>query len=224
MVRKEGALYSRRMKTGTVANSTALRQFAAAALLAAVFAGCATRPPAQTAGCPPPAPCPPCPVCPGVPPSVEPSARPLQPARWEDLPGWRDDDLAPAFAAFLESCKLLAAKPVWAGVCAQARALAAPGSDAIRWFLEGRLAPYQAVNADGSREGLITGYYEPLLKGSRNRSTTFPYAVYGVPDDLLVIDLGDLQPDLKALRLRGRLDGRKVVPYYSRSELSQRED
>ena len=155
---------------------------------------------------------------------MEPPAKPLQPARWEDLPGWRDDDLAPAFAAFLESCKALAAKPAWAGICGEARALAVPDSEAVRAFFEARLAPYQAVSADGSREGLITGYYEPLLKGSRSRSAAFPYAVYGVPDDLLVIDLGDLQPDLKALRLRGRLDGRKVVPYYSRSELSQRED
>ena len=215
------------MKTGTVANSTGLRQFArafaAAALLALLLGGCATPSPPQTAACPPPVPCPLCPVCPAVPP-VEPPAKPLQPARWEDLPGWREDDLAPAFAAFLESCRALAAKPAWAGVCNDARALAAPGSEAVRAFFEARLAPYQAVNADGSREGLITGYYEPLLKGSRSRSAAFPYAVYGVPDDLLVIDLGDLQPDLKALRLRGRLDGRKVVPYYSRSELSQRED
>ncbi len=218
------------MKTGTVANSTALRQFAgafaAAALLALLLGGCATRPPPQTAAGAPPAPCAPCtpcPVCPAVPP-VEPPAKPLQPARWEDLPGWRDDDLAPAFAAFLESCKDLAAKPAWAGICGEARTLAAPDSEAVRAFFEAQLAPYQAVNADGSREGLITGYYEPLLKGSRSRSATFPYAVFGVPDDLLVIDLGDLQPDLKSLRLRGRLDGRKVVPYYSRSELSQRED
>lgn len=215
------------MKTGTVANSTALRHFAgifsALAVLVAVVSGCATRPSPQAATCPPPVPCPSCPVCPGAAP-VTPPAKPLQPARWADLPGWRDDDLVPAFAAFLESCKVLASRPAWSGVCADSRALASPTSDSIRALFEARLSPYRTVNPDGSREGLITGYYEPLLKGSRTRSAKFPYAVYGVPDDLLVIDLGDLQPDLKALRLRGRLDGRKVIPYYSRSELAQRED
>ena len=42
---------------------------------------------------------------------------------------------------------------------------------------------------------------------------------YGVPDDLLTIDLGDLRPDLKGQRLRGRIEGKRVVPYYSRAEL-----
>ena len=67
--------------------------------------------------------------------------------------------------------------------------------------------------------GLVTGYYEPLLAGSRTRKAPFLYPVYGVPDDLLTIDLGDLRPDLKGQRLRGRVDGKRVVPYYSRAEL-----
>lgn len=44
-----------------------------------------------------------------------------------------------------------------------------------------------------------------------------------MPDDLLVVDLGDLYPELKSFRLRGRLDGRKVVPYWSRAELTRQE-
>lgn len=193
-----------------------------AALCASLLGGCATRPATEVRGGPAPPACPPCPICPGIQPPE--AAKPLQPARWEDLPGWRDDDLAPALAGFVQSCQALGAKPAWRGVCAEAKTLTADSGDAIRAFFEARFAPYQVVAPDGSREGLITGYYEPLLKGSRSRSAAFPYAVYGVPDDLLVIDLGDLYPELKSHRLRGRLEGRKVVPYYSRAELSQREE
>ncbi|NTV11333.1 MAG: transglycosylase [Zoogloea sp.] len=91
-------------------------------------------------------------------------------------------------------------------------------------FFEARLAPWRLVNPDGSREGLITGYYEPLIKGSRVRTKAAQWPIHGVPDDLLTIDFGDLYPDLKNLRLRGRLVGRKVVPYWPRAELVERED
>lgn len=200
-----------------------MRQLAQLAVVAAMLAlfmhGCATRGPSA---CPKTAPCPKCPVCPGA--EVLPPSKPLQPARWEDLPGWRDDDPLPALGAFLESCRPLSAKPAWSAVCAQAKTLSAQPAAAIREFFETRFAPYEVVNADGGREGLITGYYEPLLKGSRRRSKAYPYAIRGVPDDLLVVDLSEIYPDLKGYRLRGRLEGRKVVPYFSRAELVQRRE
>jgi membrane-bound lytic murein transglycosylase A len=43
--------------------------------------------------------------------------------------------------------------------------------------------------------------------------------VYGVPEDLLVIDLAELHPELKGMRLRGRLEGRRIVPYYDRAQI-----
>ncbi len=84
-----------------------------------------------------------------------------------------------------------------------------------RAFFESRLSPWMR----DSPPGIITGYYEPLLAGSRSRKAPYLYAVYATPDDLLTIDLSDLRPDLKGERLRGRLDGRRVVPYYSRAEI-----
>jgi membrane-bound lytic murein transglycosylase A len=193
----------------------------AAALLVAACAGKPTAPPApsEPAACPQAPACPPCPVCPGEKP---PPAKPLQPARWEDLPGWAEDDPAQAWSALLESCKPLGKQPAWRTVCAQARALGSPGRAAVRAFLESALSPWQVVNPDATREGLITGYYEPLLKGSRSRSAGYAHALYKVPDDLLLVDLGELYPELKPMRLRGRLDGRRVVPYFSRAELGER--
>ena len=91
----------------------------------------------------------------------------------------------------------------------------------LRQFFESRFVPHQVLNSDGSGDGLITGYYEPLLKGSRKQSTRYRYPLYTTPDELLVVDLGEIYPELKNMRLRGRLQGRKVVPYYSRSEIER---
>ncbi len=152
----------------------------------------------------------------------KPPAKPLQEARWEDIAGWREDNLAEAQSALLASCGALAKQPLWAGVCGEARALPAD-SAALRSFFESRFRPWRVTNPDESLEGLVTGYYEPLLKGSRERTKRNQHAIYGVPDDLLVVDLSALYPDLKNYRLRGRIDGRKIVPYWSRAELAQQE-
>jgi len=66
---------------------------------------------------------------------------------------------------------------------------------------------------------LITGYYEPRLYGSRVKTARFRYPLYGVPDDLLTIDLSEVYPQLKDLRLRGRLQGKRIVPYYNRGQI-----
>ncbi len=203
----------------------AIRHGAGIALLAAVaLAGCATQSPAPVSApgtCPP---CPSCPSCPGTPaPAPSAGAKPLQAARWLDLPGWLEDDPSAAWGAFLRSCQTLRKQPAWAPVCADAQRLNGKDGAQVRSFFETWLVPHQVVNPDDTREGLITGYYEPLIRGSRTRSAAYRYPLYTVPDDLLTIEFGDLFPELKHMRLRGRLDGRKVVPYYSREELSQRE-
>ena len=69
---------------------------------------------------------------------------------------------------------------------------------------------------------MVTGYYEPLLNGSRTRAKGYEQPVRGVPDDLLTIDLSAVFPELKDKRVRGRLEGNKVVPYWSRAEISAR--
>lgn len=160
---------------------------------------------------------------PVTPPAAEP-ARPL-PMSWiravsfADLPGWRRDDLTLAWPALLQSCRGLRSQPLWNKVCEAAAQLALPDTDTARAYFERHFLPYQVLQSDGLEQGLVTGYYEPQLRGSRYPSMKFPYPLYGPPDDLLVVDLGALYPELRNLRLRGRLDGRKVVPYFSRAEI-----
>ena len=143
----------------------------------------------------------------------------MRPAAWEELPGWRDDNPAEAWSAFLTSCGTLKAQPAWRDLCNIALQMTPPDRTTARRFFEENFTPYQMTAPEGQQTGLITGYYEPLLHGSRHPSKRYRFPVYGVPDDLLVIDLAELYPELKGLRLRGRIDGRRVVPYYDRTQI-----
>lgn len=140
-------------------------------------------------------------------------------SKWEMLPDWTTHDLGPSWAALQQSCRALAQRPAWQPVCAAAAQVDRNDGAALRGFYENWFTPYQLFNADGSEQGLITGYYEPLLKGSRKRSERFRYPLYASPDDLLEIDLSEVYPQLKGMRLRGRLQGKKIVPYYNRGEI-----
>ncbi len=116
----------------------------------------------------------------------------------------------------------MASKPhgaEWKRVCDLARSEEAkPGFNA-RQFFESQLRPYAVTSGEQDATGMITGYYEPLLNGSRQRIRGYEQPLRGVPDDLLTIDLGSLYPELKNKRVRGRLIGNKVVPYWSRAEI-----
>jgi len=194
------------------------------ALMVLLLAGCAAVKPAFESAVKPvvtsPSPTTPGCSCPPVEPP-KPAEKPLQPAKWSDLPGWSLDDPTPAFDAFLASCKVLERQALWNSVCVSARN--ADRSDLRGWF-EAQLQPWQLVNADGSREGLVTGYYEPVIKGSRKPGKTFRFPVFGVPEDLITVDLSEIYPELKGMRLRGRVEGKKLVPYYSRGQWAQQEE
>ena len=92
-------------------------------------------------------------------------------------------------------------------------------NDKLRQFFEHYFKPYQVLNSNGGSDGLITGYYEPLLKGSRKSSNRYRFPLYTVPKELLIVDLSKVYPELQGLRLRGRLKGRRIIPYYSRAEI-----
>jgi membrane-bound lytic murein transglycosylase A len=193
-----------------------------ALLLVALLAGCAVSP-APTFPLSRPAACPACPVCaacPGVEPEP-PKAKPLQTADWSELPGWGSDDLHAAFAAFRASCTVMAKKPLWRPACESAPEAAAGGS--LRAWFESRFQPWALTNPDGGRDGLVTGYYEPVVTGSRSKKPPYTTPVFGPPADLIVVDLDSLYPELKHLRLRGRIEGRKLVPYFDRAGWSAQE-
>ncbi len=162
----------------------------------------------------------PSPSTPATTPAEQPARKAVHvPAQWSALPGWAHDDLKSVWQTFLQSCTVLRKQALWVDVCGMAASQHNLDNAALRTFFETHFSPFQVVNLDRSEEGMITGYYEPLLKGSRKPSKRYRFPIYAAPDELLIIDLSSSYPDLKELRLRGRLDGRKVVPYYTRAEI-----
>lgn len=143
----------------------------------------------------------------------------LQPTTFAALSGWEQDDLRQAWPAFLTSCQVLIKKEDWREPCTIAGDVNTSEVKSIRAFFEAFFVPHRVVNADGSEQGLVTGYYEPLLHGSRKRGGPYQTPLHGVPDDMLTIELAGVYPQLKGMRLRGRLVGNKVMPYPARAEL-----
>lgn len=143
----------------------------------------------------------------------------LRRAQWAELPGWQDDDPAAAWNAFLISCSTLKTQTAWQAVCNEALAAPPPDRRAARQFFETNFTPYQLLQADGRTEGLATGYYEPLLRGSRKPTARYRHPVYGVPADLVTLDLPAFGIEAREPRLRGRLDGKRVLPYYERAQI-----
>ena len=166
------------------------------------------------AGCAPLAPCPRCP-----PPKPAPETAQYLEFTFEGLPGWPSVGLERSLRVFLAGCPRGGAL---AQPCARAAAVPPDDAAAARAFFETNFVPYAIVSSEGPDSGLITGYYEPIIEGSRTQSGEHRYPIFGVPEDLIVVDLSAVNPDVRNLRLRGRLDGRRVVPYPSRGEIEAR--
>ena len=186
----------------------------AAPLIALVIAGCA-------APAPPPAPVEPQPLL------------GLRPLSFASLEGWQEDDPRDALAAFRRSCTTrhgrvdgpIGPAPVfgqvadWQAPCAAA-AEPAPDAAAARRFFEAWFQPWQ-VHDNGDPEGLFTGYYEPVLNGSRRPSPPYVVPLHVAPPDLLQVDLGRFDPELAGHAIYGRIAGEQFVPYYSRDEIER---
>lgn len=156
---------------------------------------------------------------------------------WTAVPAWGDDDLALVWRALTEDCRGLmrpisgtltaparATPRAWQPVCqavAQAGAGGPPSAAAVRQFLQAHLRPWRLDQAPGrAAQGRVTGYYEPLIHASRTRDDHYRWPLYARPDDLLTIDLGAVYPELAGKRIRGKLEGHRVVPYDTRAQLA----
>jgi membrane-bound lytic murein transglycosylase A len=158
---------------------------------------------------------------------------------------------------------VLANRAVWTGPCARASTVNARNDNDIRRYLEREFTLYQIHNRDQTSAGVITGYYEPLLRGSRRYGEPYVYPVYGTPEDLLyldsrsiphafdglqvfarvqgrtvipvcnefspgapctgpyLLDVADMKPDIRDKKLRVRIEGQRIVPYYTRAQIEQ---
>ncbi len=99
-----------------------------------------------------------------------------------------------------------------------------PGPEALNRFIVDRYRVYRSVGGSDSGKVLFTGYYEPHLKGSLKPDANYPYPVYAMPEDLMVIDLSPFSKELKGKRIVGRLQGNTVVPYMDRQAIEADKD
>lgn len=165
------------------------------------------------------------------------------PTSFAALPGWGDDRISEALPALNASCRVLADKQpteeigtgtisrpasAWQHACA---GLAGASDDAdVRRRLEQLFVPYAVVapgkNGGQTPDGLFTGYYEADLTGSLTRQGRFQIPIYGVPRDLVTVDLRQFVPDLPATaprQLVGHVSsgpiGNMLVPYFTRKQI-----
>lgn len=144
--------------------------------------------------------------------STPPPPATYQQASWDALPATSDAELVAGFQAWVASCVRLGKDPVWAAPCAAATQVGT-APQAIRSFLKSTLQVYSLRSPTKGEQGLITGYYEPVYPGSLVRTDSDSVPVLGVPDDLIVVSLESIYPELKGKRLRGRLEGHVLKPY-----------
>jgi membrane-bound lytic murein transglycosylase A len=150
-------------------------------------------------------------TAPRTPPAASAPVSTYVPSTWEALPTVSDADLQAGFAAWRSACPRLKNDTQWAATCAAAANIA-PTAAAIRPFLKEHLQVL-SLRAGTRADGLITGYYEPIYAGSLTRTAQATVPVYGVPTDMVSVQLDSLYPELKGKRLRGRVDGRVLKPY-----------
>jgi membrane-bound lytic murein transglycosylase A len=149
-------------------------------------------------------------------------------ATFADLPGWAADRHAEAIPALRESCAALAHMPPerslggegalardagsLAPACAALPALP-PGDAAARAFLERHFRPVALG------EGLLTGYFEPELRGSARRGAGFATPLHARPPELVEADLGAHVPDLRGRRIAGVVREGRLQPFHDRAAI-----
>ena len=152
------------------------------------------------------------------------------PLAWSDIAGWNDDDHLAAYKAFRTSCKAIngqtgpAADSKALGIslrdpCRAARATEMTDSGKARAFFEEYFLPLR-ISRLGEDAGFVTGYYEPIIDGSRTRTDVYTVPVYRRPSNLFVRGFTQDSPELpnkgQVFRKIGR---RKLVPYYDRAQI-----
>src|SRR6185503_5512643 len=157
--------------------------------------------------------CTPLPPRPPSPPVAKPPApagaetAQYQEVAFDALPGWSQAALAPSLRAFLMGC---GRPPAPLMISCELAAQVPPGDElAARRFFESQFTAYALRSSSSGDSGLLTGYYEPVIDGSRLRDPANGIPIYGVPEDLITVELGSVNPDVRNMRLRGRLEGRR---------------
>jgi membrane-bound lytic murein transglycosylase A len=153
----------------------------------------------------------------------------LEPITWTMLAGWTADDHLAAFAAYQRSCQALLKRrrtdddgpihgALW-NVCQKAIGFRPADPGTARTFFEQNFEPVRIARL-GEAEGLLTGYFEPVVQGSRFPNRIFHFPLYRRPPDLVA---AGHKPGSVAFPNKGRIgrlnEKKQVVPYYDRGAI-----
>lgn len=142
-----------------------------------------------------------------------------------------DKDILSFVKPFQDACKVFLRKsprviittdPIltyagdWQEVCRRFDTSSFTTSTALTNFITDNFLLY---SINGGTKSKITGYYRLNLKGSTTPNKVYKYPVYSLPKDLIVVNLKNFSPDLPNRNIVGRVDGRNLVPYYTRGEI-----
>lgn len=214
-----------------------------AALLVGAVIGVAA---ALTFLVPPPPEAPPAPPPPVVEAPPQETAARYTPVPFDSLPGWQEDSTAQALPALKRSCARLKssapdriigngeiARPAsaWHAACERITELSG-GDGALRSILANQFMAYRVADVTGGQvgeDGIFTGYYEADLRGSLQREGPYQVPIYGVPRNLVSVDVRDFTNTADALpagtptTLVGRVidttRGRQMKPFFTRQEI-----
>ena len=152
----------------------------------------------------------------------------FNPVAFTDLNGWNADEHVKALRALLKSCQPLERRGVpgygtaatWQVICGGAREVSKNRPGGAQQFFEKHFIP-AAISGRGGPTGLITGYYEPELRGARQRTARFNVPLHVRPPDLVTVSLGHFRDDLEGKKIAGRVVQGRLVPYPDRGKIER---
>ncbi len=139
---------------------------------------------------------------------------------WDALEGWNNDQLSQSIPPLLAQCPKLEKKSTkWNKICQRASTLDISNEKRVNQFYKRYFQPHKIIGNNHQNTGLITGYYEPLLKGSYTKSKRYNYPIYQKPKDLMRVDAAHNLLKVKDNKARGRMVNGKIRAYYSRAQI-----
>ena len=156
----------------------------------------------------------------------------LLPTTFETLEAWKQDNILAALPNLLNNCarikliktdqlgksRIKISTKMYQQICDNLEQQSFTDDNDLRAFIEDNFTPFLVLD-NGNPEGKFTSYYESRINASFTKYGKYKYPVYGLPEDLVEIRLKDFDQSLPDKRLVGRIDHRKMVPYYERAKI-----
>lgn len=159
----------------------------------------------------------------------------LKKTSFNQLPGWEKAHVRKSLTAFKTSCKVFLKQDPerfvgsqafdlkardWYPACRAALAIEETSEKTAKEFFQTWFTPVE-FNEGKPVHGLFTGYYMPQLQGSLTKTEEYQVPIYGLPADIITVNLEQFDPQLKNRRIVGRVERNKLVPFHSREEINK---